>query len=374
MPKVIKVVKPTKTIKIIKRPKTNITIAESLKIYEKESIDHPVPFAFINDITATLYMSVIMKKHNNDCVLLMERRANNASDKSRGVGGKKMITIIIKENGSVFITDTISTRAYTQLDSNDKMNDFAKIIAKRYLECKKHKKALAIPIAFQFDNGGAHANILIFNFERNELERFEPHGAVMTSRPLSFTNGLNKTFKTLTSLINKNLPADEQLTFIPPYKICIRGLKSFQSYENDNIKEHLFKSDEFGGYEVLVTKDDGYCGAFSLFYLDLRLTELKKSGLDIFQEVTAEISKNPAIFKNFIRGLTNKFLKETVKLLHIAIKKLKINPKLGGRYIYLVYVGKGKDKLKIFEDKDLLSLMNEMIELQQELYFKSIYN
>ena len=77
MPKVIKVVKPTKTIKIIKRPKTNLTIAESLKIYEKESIDHPVPFAFINDITATVYMSVIMKKHNNDCVLLMDRRANN---------------------------------------------------------------------------------------------------------------------------------------------------------------------------------------------------------------------------------------------------------------------------------------------------------
>ena len=237
-----------------------------------------------------------MKKHKNDCLVLRK--------------GGGMVQIEYDKAGNFNIEKGVHN---TSSDSD--YEETIKLISKRYLECKKRKKVLVIPAGYS-----SHENIIIFNYQRKEVERFEPHGSGIQG---GNDEKLNKNMKEFVDEVNENLPESEKLTYISPIDICPLGGKGFQDFEDKDLQKNQFKSEEFGGYKVSVGSDSGYCCAWSYFYLDLRMSNLKISGNDIYKKVINREAKDPNNLKKFIRGLTNDLLKDYVLTLKKVQKKLK---------------------------------------------------
>tara|TARA_R110000772_G_scaffold97208_1_gene196367 strand:- start:3377 stop:5410 length:2034 start_codon:yes stop_codon:yes gene_type:complete len=317
--KTLKEAPPPQKRKVKKNPNTKISIQEALKIYEKDSINHPVPFVCMEGITDIMFLDVIMSKHYNDCVLMINTSITQGKKK------QFLMPMMISANkGGNFkvISDPYGGFDYKEI---------SKKISNKYLECKKNKKALVIPLQVP-----GHQNMIIFNYERKEMERFEPHGDRSKHLSHKVNDKINSNLEKLVKSINRNflnLNSNEKISYVPPYEICPIGFRGFQNYENDDKQTHNFSVEDFGKYEVIVNKDFGYCCAWSFFYLDLRLTDLSKSGNEIYTETSKEVSKKPIRLKNFIRGLTNTFYKKLIERLKKIQDKRKFSKLDMARFI-----------------------------------------
>lgn len=174
---------------------------------------------------------------------------------------------------------------------------FMNHIKKQYLKCAKRKRMLVVP--FTVDSG-RHANMIIFNIFRNEVERFEPHGSK------TMIDGFNdsKINKDLANLV-KQLNLD--LKFIPSHKTCPVGYNAYQYYDTAERKKS-------NTYSVPIIDPGGYCCAWSFFYADLRLKYPRLSGADILQKSISIIGDNPQHFRRFIRGQTQYLYKMISKI------------------------------------------------------------
>lgn len=131
------------------------------------------------------------------------------------------------------------------------------------------------------DYPGAHANILIIDRETHEVERFEPHGTMFTYYEWE------KLDEKLTNFFNSL-----GYKYIPPLAFCpTQGFQVYQAIEEE---------------ENLPIDPEGYCAAWSIWWLDLRLTypninreDLTKYALEILTRKQAERS-----FTEFIRSYT----------------------------------------------------------------------
>lgn len=171
---------------------------------------------------------------------------------------------------------------------------FMKHIREHYHRCKSNNKMLVVPLTIL---SGSHANVLIFNPFRNEVERFEPHGSETGHKSFDNTK-VNAKIKQFVEEI------DSTLKYISPSLLCPRLQQGYQFYEQDAKKEK-------GTYNNVAIKDPGgFCCAWSYFYVDLRLKFPKKSGTEIIKESQDILGTDPNQLRQFIRGQYTFLVKE----------------------------------------------------------------
>ena len=236
------------------------------------------------------YLGHIMRKNKNDCVLRVDNRVG-------------LIHFNLDSGLSFLSTDDIDR----QLNTND-----YKKIADRYLECMMNNKMLVIPVSMNFSYGGgtdgAHQNMLIFNYHRNELEKYEPHGEMADFGGLEaveFDEAYNKDLKNMVKEINRYLPNHKKFIFKISFQGCPSDFTAWQATESIQTKNSKKFKDKLFPEGIKVESDSGYCVAWSMFYLDLRLKNPKVESKELYTVVEKNIiMESKGKFKAFLRGLT----------------------------------------------------------------------
>ena len=159
--------------------------------------------------------------------------------------------------------------------------DNPKQIAKAIIDCAKRKKMVALPLSAVNKGKSAHANMLIWNYHLNSLERYEPHGENWQFGKNAYEKewGIPK----VNDLVNAELKkqgSSFQFKYYSPIDVCPRPAlfkefsnttnqlftgKNLQAWETSNVKGNK----NFEG--VFIKDPSGYCGAFSFLYLWTRL-------------------------------------------------------------------------------------------------------
>tara|TARA_R110001606_G_scaffold102242_1_gene224483 strand:+ start:46 stop:681 length:636 start_codon:yes stop_codon:yes gene_type:complete len=140
-----------------------------------------------------------------------------------------------------------------------------------------------------------HENILIFNFHRREIERFEPHGK-LTNRDEKSKKVDESIQKKIVDPINKILGKDNALRYVPATEVCPNGFRGYQSYEGEALDLKI-KDNNF------IIKDAwGYCIAWSMFYANMRLRFPKEPASELIKKSFKILSTDPQKLREFIRG------------------------------------------------------------------------
>ena len=150
------------------------------------------------------------------------------------------------------------------------------------------KKYLVIPIGIELSNGN-HANILFYDKENYELERFEPYGS-------NFPPGYNYNPKNLDLQINNlfsSLINNDKFKYFTPsdYEIKI-GLQFIDSTEYQMYKN------------INITDPGGFCSAWCLWYIDMRLTNIFIKRESIITKLINYIRMKKISFRTTIRNYT----------------------------------------------------------------------
>ena len=233
------------------RPPKRAVLKEILETYKKMKSSKVVPYGCY-DVIEHLMLLHVLRKNENDCAY----------------------------NIKVFGNLQAGYKALPYKKS------FMKHIREHYIRCAQKKKMLVVPLTVL---AGRHANVLIFNPFRNEVERFEPHGSE-TGRASFDNTKINAKLKEFVREI------DPKLHFISPDLLCPNNYRGYQIYEQNAPKES-------GSYNhVKIADPGGFCCAWSYFYVDLRLKFPKKSGMEIIKESQDILGYDPKQLRQFIRG------------------------------------------------------------------------
>ena len=264
-------------------------IKEYLTLEVKKSSDEPVVYQVDNHIIPIMYLH-IQEKNNQNCFF------NNFD-----FGSNKPFKSIDRENYSI-LTDG------NKIIIDDKT---IKNLVLSYEDCPEKNKIMIVPFTLQSrlktknkKTSWAHANILIFNSIRNEIERFEPHGKETSATGLSNNVLESNILKHIVKPFNKLAKTD--FKFISSDESCPSNFRGFQSYEGDALKKSVDLGDE-----VVISDPDGYCLSWSMFYFDARLKFPSLTAKRLKKAIFETISTDPENLRNFIRGQMD-FVEDTV--------------------------------------------------------------
>jgi ankyrin repeat protein len=166
-------------------------------------------------------------------------------------------------------------------------NELSNIINK----FKKNKKLqyLIIPIGIELSKGG-HANILLYDKKTNELERFEPYGKDF---PINFNYIPNLLDKHIFDYFSTFF---DDLIYLPPSKY------------QDKVGPQLLDTNELQKYKN-IGDPNGYCAAWSLWYVDMRLQYHNVSRNEIIKKLINKYKYNNisirSIIRNYIKNITD---------------------------------------------------------------------
>lgn len=220
-------------------------------------------------IDVLLGLLYLLKKHSITCSLLSTNKLQNSKlcEYYKTAG-------IITETGCDFINFEIAWVNGELFISDDFADNFRKCI-------KRDSKYILIPLGIELDIGN-HANYIIYDVEKMEMERFEPYGYKTPFRfdydPDKLDNELYEKFKEVNSKIIYVKPKD----FMP--KIGFQLL--------DAIEENTSKIGDPGGF----------CALWSIWYADMRLIYSDIERADLVKELIKDIKTNNISFKNIIRN------------------------------------------------------------------------
>lgn len=196
------------------------------------------------------------------------------------------------------------------------------------LKAKASKKRYTIiPLLFRWNCSytfEGHANLLFFDFKKMTCERFEPYGwiSAFTEDEMQVSNGFNRIFNAFIKSLDINLTFEDQ------YISVKKGLQFLEESEVEKKKQILVRQSD----------PEGYCGAWSLWYADLRLSNPNKSKEELIKRTLEIIRDKKQSLRGFIRNYSVFLVKERHKLL----KKIKQkNP-----YNHVL-----RDQLKSLENK-----------------------
>ena len=161
------------------------------------------------------------------------------------------------------------------------------------------KRFLVIPIGIHQENG-AHANTLLYDLELNEMERFEPSGS---NYPSEF-----------------NYNPDLLDFYLEDYfSSKFKNLKYFKpkSYE----MTIGFQAMEIYDINKKIGDPNGFCGAWSLWWIYMRITHLNINREKLFIQLVKTIRKNNLSFKNIIRS----FSKQIIDIRDGILKKVSLD-------------------------------------------------
>ena len=263
-------------------------IKNLLITYSKDMKDRQ-PFTFVGCILYKCLESIIQKDiYKVGSKVNLEQSKKNKNNTKKSNKTKK----VYKFNKNDF---------NLEFPGKVNKNDFKKMI----LKAKASKKQFTIiPLIlkwgceYEFDG---HANILIFDFKNNTVERFEPYGYISTfsKEETTVSNMFNQEFKNLLKSLGLNL------TFLSHEELIKKGPQFIEEKQINNKKVRISKSDP-----------EGYCGAWSLWYADLRIKNKDKSASELISEAINKINhKKSSSLRGFIRSYSQFLIKERYKFL-----------------------------------------------------------
>jgi ankyrin repeat protein len=176
------------------------------------------------------------------------------------------------------------------------------------------KEYLIIPIGIELSNG-AHANILLYIKETNELERYEPYGKDFPSGFNYNPNSLDHNLKNL--FINYFENEKKPFKYISPseyeIKIGLQFLDTIESSKEKNIGDA-----------------GGFCGAWSLWYIEMRISNINIKRDDLLNSLVNYIRMKKVSFRSTIRNFTKNITDIRDKILSVA--NIDINKWINNNY------------------------------------------
>lgn len=167
----------------------------------------------------------------------------------------------------------------------------------------KTKEYLIIPLGIELSNG-AHANILLYNKLKNELERFEPYGK-------DYPPGFNYNPKSL-DLALKNL-------FFNFFDSEIINHKDKFKYFSPVIYQKKIGPQFLDSYEYSKEKNigdpGGFCAAWSLWYIEMRINNKNISKDYLLDKLINHIRMKQIPFRTIIRNYTKNIMDIRDKIL-----------------------------------------------------------
>jgi hypothetical protein len=209
----------------------------------------------------------LLKKHKNACSLLTKQFVENPIlfdeyKKERIVSNLDFLNIDIV---------WLNKKLYLPVDFN-----------KLFKQCiNSNKRFIIIPVGILLVKGG-HANYLLYDKTKKELERFEPHGS---STPYGFNYEpelLNNQLKLLMNSI------DESIVYISPSEYLPKiAFQKFDAYDQKCKK---------------ISDPDGFCAVWTVWYIDYRLKYKDIPRKDLVDSMLNQMKENNISFKNIIRN------------------------------------------------------------------------
>ena len=256
---------------------------QSIPIHKKIDIDIQIKnnkciqFTTFTGITLDILVGLIYlcNKHNSICPLLSENFEYNTDlnkyYNSLGLYNNSIINYLNFEIVWVY------HKMFYPTNFDEK---FKKCIL------NKKSKYIIIPIGIELVNG-SHSNYLIYDINKNEIERFEPNGYhnpyKLNYNPYLLDKLLEKKFKQIDNNIIYFKPKD----FLP--KI---GFQSLDATESSKFKK--------------IGDPGGFCAAWTIWYVDMRLSNPTIERKELIEEIIKKIKKYNFSFKNIIRNYTVK--------------------------------------------------------------------
>lgn len=172
---------------------------------------------------------------------------------------------------------------------------------------KKRFLAIFIYIKWFCSSDVAHFNMLIFDTKNKTVERFEPYTKF---RSLSNRNVI----KDFDSIFSKDIKKYLNYKYIIPDQFCPRT--GFQYKEENNIKNiNILNRKTVGNYQKN-SDPGGFCGAWSLYFLDLRLSFPDYDRKKLMKKSFNFIDSDKHSFRTFIRNYSSFINKQRSKILH----------------------------------------------------------
>ena len=169
-------------------------------------------------------------------------------------------------------------------------------------QCLKNKsRFIIVPIGIKFSSGtGGHFNIILIDKVNKTIERFEPYG-VETLNELSIMTMFENKFK---GIFNK---LAQGYKLYSGNKLCPES--GIQMLEEEAIQK------EEGTAIELDSDPIGYCIAWSIYYVDMRLTNLKIKPQQLIKLILKNLQNYNHSLRTFIRNYSAFLLKEKTKFL-----------------------------------------------------------
>lgn len=263
----------------------NVKKGKALKCDEKSfpmkktvscvSISEGVPSDFCTFTGTTLDILIgviyLLKKHKNICGTVTKNTNKN-----------KELCSLHKSLGGL-----INTRceffSFEIVWSNQKlylMDDFYT----RFKQCvnvQKHKKYIIVPILIEMREGN-HAGYLIYDVDKKEVERFEPHGS-------SSPHGLYYNPNLLDELLEaKFKDIDDDIKYFRPKDFLPKiGFQIMDVNENNKRK---------------IGDPLGFCALWCIWYVDMRLLYKEIDRKELVSILMKTLRANNISFRNMIRN------------------------------------------------------------------------
>lgn len=166
-----------------------------------------------------------------------------------------------------------------------------------FKKCNSKKRFTIIPVGIELEHG-SHANYIIFDKDKMEIERFEPNGS---TPPYGFDYGSDSLDDKLTLLfsnINKDIVYIKPSEYIP--KI---GFQFFDSLEMNKTK---------------IGDPNGFCAVWSVWYTEMRIKYPDINRKLLVRNIITKIREQKISFRDIIRNYSHNIILLRDKILNNA--------------------------------------------------------
>jgi len=252
-----------------------------------------------------IYTAMILRKYKNLAIPTQKYDITinrQSQDFNNMANYKSTEGILIRDIINTYFENFYTIMPHLLLWKSHDLFYYNKAIKKSVKSILKNKKIdyIMLKLSLIPNNGGTHANILIYDIKKNILERFEPFGP----NDMLDESELNRYIEMLAKKIFNN-----KVKYISP-KLFMNDTK-FQLVSSDSDPENKKAGDPIG-----------YCMAWCFWYLELRLqnpnTPSDKLVEDAFKNIlkNRDMNSNQVLdyirnYSNSLDGMKNKFLKES---------------------------------------------------------------
>lgn len=153
---------------------------------------------------------------------------------------------------------------------------------KKTIKTYPDTRFILLKLTILSDKNFNHANMIIYDIENKYFERFDPYGNV----PFYASNEIDDF---LESFFDENFP---DTTYLSPAKTS--GSISFQIFSDENNDVNYVENDP-----------TGFCVAWCLWYIEMRIKNSDISPKSLIRRTTFQINKNENKFKDYIRNYSN---------------------------------------------------------------------